>query len=130
MIIAARSTPVVRIRELPARFVCTSGSHLASYLTRRYPRDPRSHLMRALALLDGNDTTGAEQQLRTALSEKEILKTKFAPGLESQIRTLLALILIEKEPAEAKAIALPVCAASPAGPKRDELIRQQLCERG
>jgi hypothetical protein len=96
-------------------------------LVARYPRDPRSRLLRASALIDSRDTAGAEQQLRAGLKEEQILKTKFSNDLEFRLRTMLAAVLFDKgDPAEALSVARPVCAAT-ASPMRETLVKIQLC---
>ena len=106
----------------------TEGKSRSADLVARYPRDPRSRLLRASALIDDRDPTGAEQQLRAGLKEEEILKTKFPPDLETRLRTMLAAVLLDKgEAAEAKAVARPIC-GSATGPMRETLTRFHLCE--
>jgi len=80
-------------------------------LVERYPRDPRARLYRALALHDSHADDDAEQQLRLALTDEPVLKTMFKPELESDLRTLLVALLVERGKAsEARDIARPVCA--------------------
>jgi rhomboid protease GluP len=98
-------------------------------LVARFPRDPRARLFRASALLDARDAAGAERELRAGLSEEEILKTQFAPELESRLRTMLALVLLDEgRSAEARTIARPICAASASGPLREALDKARLCD--
>ena len=44
-----------------------------------YPRDPRGHFYQALALIDAKNLSAAEDELRTALGEGELLKLLFKP---------------------------------------------------
>jgi rhomboid protease GluP len=93
----------------------------------RYPRDPRARFLRASALLEERTAAAAEQELRIGLKEELILKTKFSPDLESRMRTMLALVLLERgQIVEAKRVAQPVCGA--AGPMRERLSASQLCQ--
>ncbi len=94
----------------------------------RYPRDPRSYLFQANALLKKDELAGAEKALRTGLGEEEILRTKFSPDLELRMRTMLALILADRgQWADAKAVAQPVCGTPGSGQLREALDRARLC---
>jgi rhomboid protease GluP len=98
-------------------------------LVARFPRDPRARLFRAAALLDTRDPAGAERELRAGLREEEILKTQFTPDLGLRLRTMLAFTLLaEGNSAEAKAVALPICASSVSGPLREALDKGRLCD--
>jgi len=104
------------------------GKSRSADLVARYPRDPRSRLLRAGALIEDRDAAAAERQLRAGLKEEQILKTKFPPDLEARLRTMLAAVLLDKgEAAEAKAVARPVC-GDPASLMRETLVKFQLCE--
>jgi len=97
-------------------------------LVARYPRDPRSRMLRAGTLIEERDPAAAEQQLRAGLKEERILKTKFPPELEGRLRVMLAAVLVDRgEAAEAKAVARPVCGGA-ASPMRETLAKFQLCE--
>jgi len=101
----------------------------SSDLVARYPRDPRSRLFLANSLLEKRDLAGAERELRAGLAEEQILKTKFSRDLESRMRTLLALVLLDQgRPAEAKTAAQPVCSTSVSGPMREALDKARLCD--
>lgn len=102
----------------------------AAELVSRYPHDPRSHLALAEDLIKQQDFLGAEKELRTGLSDDQILKSKFKPDLEIYMRTKLALLLVDKgEPAEAKVAARYACATALAeNPIRKYLVQAQLCD--
>ncbi len=75
------------------------------------PRDPRVHFFRAIALLDADDPTRAESELRAALGDEAVLRAFFGDGkFEAALRALLARVLLEggKE-ADAQGAALPSC---------------------
>ncbi|MHB8419143.1 MAG: rhomboid family intramembrane serine protease [Myxococcales bacterium] len=94
----------------------------------KYPKDPRSHLFQALALLDRDQAPAAETELRAALANPVILKTHFSVGLEVVIRALLAQALLRQdEPGQAKAAVQPVCHAGPSGSVPKELASLELC---
>jgi rhomboid protease GluP len=94
-----------------------------------YPHDPRAHLYRAAALIDAQDMSGAEAELRTALADEDLLRLGFTPVLEAKIRSLLALILADRgEVQEAKPVARPVCAMAASLPDRQTLLDRHLCD--
>jgi len=100
----------------------------SSDLVARFPHDPRSHLFHATTLLEKRDLVGAEQELRAGLAEDGVLKSKFSPELEFRLRTMLALLLLDRrEPDEARAVALRVCSELTSGPMRDALDKVRLC---
>jgi rhomboid protease GluP len=100
----------------------------ASRLVSAYPRDPRSRLFSAMAKLRARDSAGAEAELRTALGEKEILRTHFKRELEVMIRTLLARMLMDQNRVEAARLeAKPVCDAGPGQSVPEELKGMKLC---
>ncbi len=95
-------------------------------LVEAYPRDPRSHMYRALALMDAGDSVGAEREWKTALAEGKMLQTFFKPELEEFIRANLAAAMKENgKDSEARETAKPVCAAK--GEIRDALAKEELC---
>lgn len=94
----------------------------------QYPRDPRSHLFHANALLQKDELAGAERALRAGLAEEHILRSKFSPDLELRMRTMLALVLADRGRAlEAMSAAQPVCRAQPSGQLRTALDEARLC---
>lgn len=101
----------------------------SSDLVARYPRDPRSRLYQATALLDKQDLAGAARELRTGLAEDQMLRTKFAPSLEARMRTMLALVLLDKgELGNAKQAARPVCSTPVTDSLREALMQARLCD--
>jgi rhomboid protease GluP len=95
-------------------------------LVASYPRDPRSHMYRALALMDAGESAGAEREWKAALAEGEMLHVFFKPELEEFIRANWAAALKENgKEAEAREAAKPVCATK--GEIRDELAKEGLC---
>jgi rhomboid protease GluP len=98
--------PAGRTGEEPAAWKANSVLLIAFY-----PRDPRSHKYRALALMDEADYAEAEREWRAALREDKILHM-FFPELEDDIRGNLATTLKENgKEAEAREIARLVCGA-------------------
>jgi len=96
-------------------------------LVARYPRDPRAHWFRAIALLQANDDAGGERELRAGLAEQEILQHNFTPEMEWRLRGMLALVLQDdRRTEEAKALARPVCATK--ATIRAALAKALLCD--
>ncbi len=95
-------------------------------LVEAYPHDPRSHMYRALALLDDGDSAGAEQEWNAALAEGKMLQTFFKPDFEEYVRANLAAAMKENgKDTEARETAKPVCARK--GEIRDALAKEGLC---
>jgi len=104
----------------------------AGELLAQYPRDPRSRLYQAQALIESRNLAGAERELRAGLAEREILKAKFNSEFEATLQGMLALVLIDRnQHAEARAAAQPACAQSAASfaAMREVLVRARLCEK-
>ncbi len=94
----------------------------------KYPKDPRSHLFAALALLDQQKAPQAEAELRQALADPVILETHFNVGLQVIIRALLAQSLLAQEKEqEAREAVQPVCHAGEKGSVPKELVPLGLC---
>ena len=92
-----------------------------------YPRDPRVHLYRGLARLDG-DPAGAEKELRAGLAEQAILHKFFDHRLEVILRSALCSSLVEQDRrAEAVREAQPVCRDGADGGVPDMLQHLALC---
>ncbi|MGO9174376.1 MAG: rhomboid family intramembrane serine protease [Rhodomicrobium sp.] len=95
-------------------------------LVAAYPRDPRSHMYRALDLMDKGESADAEREWKAALAEGEMLHAFFKPAFEEFIRANWAAALKENgKEAEALEAAKPVCATK--GEIRDELAKEGLC---
>ncbi len=95
-------------------------------LVNLYPRDPRSHMYRAMKLNDTGDGQGAEREWRAALSEDRMLRAFFKPELEQFLRVNLAISLKEDgKLTEAKEVAKPLCAAE--GEIHDAVVNEALC---
>jgi rhomboid protease GluP len=98
----------------------------SAQLAAAYPRDPRAHMSRALALMESGDQAGAEREWRAALGEDKILHLFFKPGVEDYIRAYFALTLKKNgKESEARDVAQPVCARI--GEMRAGLAKAGLC---
>jgi hypothetical protein len=81
-------------------------------LVARFPGDPRAHFYRAVKFLHDHDAVAAEQELRTALSEREVLMTAFSPKYAQGLHMMLALALLTQgRRDDANIEAQPVCSA-------------------
>jgi rhomboid protease GluP len=82
-------------------------------LRRRWPRDPRLAYLTAIEQVRAGASTDAEQTLRAALREDEVLRTFFTEGtLEAALRALLAQVLVGRGAAdEAREAIRPSCPA-------------------
>jgi rhomboid protease GluP len=98
-------------------------------LVEKYPRDPRSHYFRAIALWNQNDKAGAEKALRAGLADEASWRPLMIP--EVTIRLHVALAILEDEDgrkAQAKQTAKVACElAKPDNPQREFLDKYQLC---
>ncbi len=98
----------------------------AASLIATHPRDPRGHFYHALALIDAKNLSGAEDELRTALGDGELLRSMFKPAFSQRMEMLLSLVLLEQRKlTAAKLAAAPVCAL--ANTFRDQVAKYGLC---
>lgn len=97
-------------------------------LSASYPRDPRVHLAAASRLLDSHDLAGAAQEARLGLAEEAIWRPLFNEATGLNLRTILALAIVEKDPQQAKQIARPVCDANKDGRYNPYLNPPKLCD--
>ncbi|MBF0415342.1 MAG: rhomboid family intramembrane serine protease [Magnetococcales bacterium] len=79
-------------------------------LEKRYPRDPRPHLYRALTLAKQHDETAAIQELRHCLRDQELVKQVFPAKFLANMQGYLALLLAnQKQWDEAKILGAQAC---------------------
>lgn len=103
----------------------------AAELVEKYPRDPRAHYFHAIALWNGNDTAGAEKELRTGLADEASWKPLLVPQVSVLLRVALAVLLAQDDRAdEAKGVAQPVCGLAMQGESRELLEKYSLCLAG
>jgi rhomboid protease GluP len=82
-------------------------------MVERYPHDPLAHLLRGTDLFDARDYSGAAQQARAGLNEKEALDTEYAPIARERLDMLLAASLWgEGRHDEAKDMVAHICAST------------------
>ncbi len=108
-VVETQNSPLIPEAEMPDNI--DIGSDRARDLLARYPHDPRAHLFRGYAFMSkDHDLADAEEQLREALSTKDLLAAKLTPEFEKTVTILLALTLAyERRPTEAQAIGTPLC---------------------
>jgi rhomboid protease GluP len=110
--------------ELPATDEAAKAA--AATLIATHPRDPRGHFYHALALIDAKNLSGAEDELRAALGDDELLRLMFKPAFSQRMEMLLSLVLLEQRKlTDAKLAAAPVCAL--ANTFRDQVAKYGLC---
>lgn len=103
------------------------GMRQSKDLLARYPLDPRAHLFQALALMEAEDLSGAESELRVAVAQKHILEHFFAgTALPRILHEELAMVLKRQgREDEARALMEPFCE-----PGEDGMLPPSLVERG
>jgi rhomboid protease GluP len=80
----------------------------------KFPNDPRSHFYSATFLAGKHDLPGAEQELRTALSQEFVLNKLLNPAFKDAVQGYLALVLLEENRAdEARPLAATACRNQP-----------------
>jgi rhomboid protease GluP len=118
------SAQLIPSQQVPKDFGV--GKANSASLVASYPRDPRSHMYRALALMEADDNKGAEREWRAALGDPGMLRLFFNPELEHFIRANLAGTLKENgKQAEALETAKPLCAVT--GTFQQALAKEGLC---
>jgi rhomboid protease GluP len=122
-----RAAQFIPSSEMPEGLKLAPGK--SSELLARYPRDPRSHIAQAIALMRAHDLPGAEAELRTALT----LGTPDAadPSVKDATQALLAIVVAgEGRRREAKAMIADLCHARDKAKGRvgDLLDNSKLCD--
>ena len=84
----------------------------AEQLRERYPKDPRSHMFMAMALLRMNSVASAERELRLALDLAGSTHEHLPPAMANYVRGMLAVSLAENgRMEEARHVAREACDA-------------------
>lgn len=98
-------------------------------LVEKYPRDPRSHYFRAIALWDDGDKAGAEKALRAGLADEAFWRPLMIPEVTIRLHVALAILLEEDgRKSEAKETAKAACELAPSSnPQREFLDKYSLC---
>jgi rhomboid protease GluP len=96
-------------------------------LVEAYPRDPRAHLFRAVALME-EDPQAAERALRTALEQKDMLDIEFEPSFRVTLTAYLARSLIAQgRESDAQREAKPYCHSGSKGGVPEDLVELGVC---
>ena len=104
------------------------GRKRSAELVEKFPRDPRSHLLRTYALWIDGDRPGAEKAARTGLADEAFWRPLMNPEVSIRLHVALALLLVEQDrKAEAKEAAKTACELAPSGPQRALLDKEALC---
>jgi rhomboid protease GluP len=127
---AERQAPLIPDAEIPKS--TAGGLERSASLIVLYPRDPRGHLLRALAAARDNDAVIVEREARAGLAEPDILARDFPPVLEVELKALLALALAAQQRnddavAAARAVCDHVGTMPEAAKIRAELQKKELC---
>lgn len=104
------------------------GRRRSAELVEKFPRDPRSHLLRTYALWLDDDRAGAEKSARAGLADEAFWRPLLNKEIAVRLHTALALILFEQDrKTEAKEAAKAACELAPSGPQRELLDKNALC---
>jgi membrane associated rhomboid family serine protease len=122
---AADAAQLIRASELPETF--KAGAERSSDLVARYPKDPRSHLLRATALAQQQRYSEAESELRTTLALAS--SSTIGRPIRDQAQIILAVVLLEEgRRSEAKGVAADACRAKDQLGMRGVLVKAKLCD--
>lgn len=118
-------THLIPMSEMPR--TTEEGAQRADDFVKRYPRDPRSHLFRAVALMRKDKLLAAEQELRSVIATAgEAGQAKRT--IEATSEAYIALIYAyQGRRAEAQAAARKVCGDAAAGGVAAMLKKARLC---
>jgi len=122
---AADATQLIPSSEMPAAL--RAGAKRSAELLARYPKDPRSHLLHAVSLLDAKRYFDAEAELRKAMA----MASSDAGGrlIRTQAQAILTGVLLEQgRRNEAKASAAGACRSKDQAALRRILQKERLCD--
>jgi membrane associated rhomboid family serine protease len=122
---AADAAQFIPSAEMPATL--KAGAQRSAELVARYPKDPRSHLIRAFWFVESNRPSEAEGELRTTLA----LAPAGASGraIRNQAQAILAVVLLDRgRRSEAKTLAAGACRDNDQAAIRRILEKMKLCD--
>jgi rhomboid protease GluP len=121
---AAEAGQYVRLAEIPANM--RAGAQKSADLVARYPRDPISHLLRAVYFVDEHRLNDAEAELRSAIA---LAAADIAGGaIRMQAQGILAALLADQgRHTEAKTLAADSCRGPDSDPMKRILAKAGLC---
>lgn len=116
---------LIPMSEIPRS--AEEGAKRADEFVARYPRDPRAHLFRAVALMQKEKLLSAEQELRAVLATSAEAGPSRA-AVERTAEAYMAMIYAyQGRKAEAQAMAKKVCGDKAAGSLQPALKKYKLC---
>jgi Tfp pilus assembly protein PilF len=122
---AANAMQMIRAAELPS--TVQDGAEKSADLVKRYPKDPRAHVMRAFHFLNNQQLSEAETELRTAITLAG--HDPVADPVRKNAQGILAVVMLERgRHAEAKSLAAESCHAPVSDPMRVALAKVKLCD--
>ena len=122
---AAEAQQFVRLSEIPPNM--RVGAQKSTDLLARYPKDPISHLLRAVYFVDEHRLGDAEAELRAtiALAAADVA----AGAIRVQAQAILAALLVDQgHRTEAKTLAAESCRARDSDPMKRILVKAKLCD--
>ena len=122
---AADAAQFVRVSEIPANL--RAGAQRSAELVARYPKDPLSHLIRAVYFADAHRLNESEAELRAtiALAAADIA----GRPIHDQAQAILAAVLLDQgRRAEAKTYAANACRARDTDAMKRALTKAKLCD--
>jgi membrane associated rhomboid family serine protease len=122
---AADAAHYIRMSEIPTDL--RTGGQRSAELVSRYPKDPLSHLVRAVYFVDERRLNEAEDELRAtiALTAKDMTTRP----IETVAKIYLAAVLADQgRRAEAKRFAVDACRAPGIDQTKRVLVQAQLCD--
>jgi rhomboid protease GluP len=123
---AAKAAQFISSPELPSDLT-KAGDQESAKLLARYPKDPRSHLIRAFYFIRGNRNSEAENELRATIS----LASSTAAGRATKdlAQAVLAALMVEQgRRGEAKALVADMCRAKDKARAKRLLEATKLCD--
>jgi membrane associated rhomboid family serine protease len=122
---AAKSAHLIPSSEMPE--LTKAGDQQSAKLLARYPKDPRSHLMRAFFFLQVNKNFEAENELRATIA----MASSDPAGRQTRdlAQAVLAVVIAEQgRRGEAKALVADICHAKVKVPVKRALEAAKLCD--
>jgi rhomboid protease GluP len=123
---AAKALELIPASEMPPKIFNVSAQRSAELLA-RYPKDPRSHLVRAAFLMQANKLSEAETEFRATIA-----MASTDPGGRPTLdvaQTSLAVLLAEQgRREEAKTLAAALCHAKDKAALKPALDKAKLCD--
>jgi membrane associated rhomboid family serine protease len=125
---APHAAQVIPTAELPASN--KDAFARSATLVARYPKDPRAHLIQALADLKSRNLAGADRQFRETIALlPDAAKAPGNPARETAETYLALTLFAEGRRGEARQLAGPVCRSPKRAIDRQLLVKAHLCSQ-